>query len=579
MGPYQRRRASLTQALRLTPLISPNDASASGSVEHALQDTPWWKRGVIYQIYPRSFQDERGDGVGDLRGIEQRLDYIEALGVNAIWISPCFKSPMKDFGYDVEDHRDIDPLFGTLEDFDSLVSEAHQRGIKVLIDLVLSHTADTHPWFQAARQSRDDLHGDRYVWADPGADGGPPNNWLSIFGGPAWTYEEARGQYYLHNFLSSQPDLNFHCEAVQEEALAIARWWLERGVDGFRLDTVNFYFHDRSLADNPLADEPDQQVASADNPYSLYEHIHDKNQPEVCGFLSRLGALLAEFPEAMALGEVGATEKRALGLMTDYQAPGRLQLTYTFDLLSAKLTAPAIRRILARDHGHGAGIWRCISLSNHDVQRTASRLSDDPQTRGAVASAAMAMLLSLKGTPCIYQGEELGLGEAELPFEALVDPYGIAFWPEFKGRDGCRTPMPWRHDLPQGGFTDPEVTPWLPLPLEHLERAVSTQEGDPTSQLVRTRALIARHLDTPAFWSERLALLEGPEALLVFERGEGQLLCVFNLSNDPSVYSLPVSYAASGLLEAGGALLWRDDGRVELGPWAWAWVTSQSAGV
>ena len=339
---------------------------------------------------------------------------------------------------------------------------------------------------------------------------------------------------------------------------------------------MNFYFHDQSLADNPLAEEPDHQVVSADNPYSLYEHIHDKNQPEVCGFLSRFGALLAEFPGAMALGEVGATEKRALGLMTQYQAPGRLQLSYTFDLLSAEYSAPSLRRILTRDAHYGASIWRCISFSNHDVQRTASRLGKDPETRDQVALSAMALLLSLKGTPCIYQGEELGLTEADIPFEALVDPYGIAFWPEFKGRDGCRTPMPWRHDTPQGGFTRPERAPWLPLPPEHLARAVSAQEGDGESQLARTRGLIKRHRETAAFASEVLELLAGPEALLIFQRGAGELLCVFNLSAEPGRFVLPAPFVEAGLIEAGGALSWRGASELELGAWAWAWVASQS---
>ena len=283
--------------------------------------TPWWKRGVIYQIYPRSFQDAGDDGVGDLKGITQRLDYVQSLGVSAIWISPFFLSPMKDFGYDVEDHRSIDPLFGTIQDFDLLITEAHRRGIRVLIDLVLSHTSDRHPWFIAARETQQSGLGDCYVWADPSEDGGPPNNWLSVFGGPAWTFEPRRNQYYLHNFLATQPDLNFHSEQVQQEALAIARWWLERGVDGFRLDTVNFYFHDQALRDNPRAARPDDHVVPTENPYSELDHRFDKNQPQVSGFLDKLGALLDEFPETIALGEIGAAKDKAMDLMREYDHP------------------------------------------------------------------------------------------------------------------------------------------------------------------------------------------------------------------------------------------------------------------
>lgn len=537
----------------------------------------WWKTGVIYQIYPRSFQDHSGDGVGDIAGIKQRLPYLQSLGVSAIWISPFFKSPMKDFGYDVEDHRAIDPLFGTIEEFDSLVRAAHQRGIRVLIDLVLSHTADTHPWFEMARSAIGSKWEDCYVWADPKEDGGPPNNWLSIFGGPAWTFEPRRGQYYLHNFLTSQPDLNFHCQTVREEALAIARWWLERGVDGFRLDTVNFYFHDESLRDNPLAVRPDDQVVARDNPYSLQDHIHDKNQPQVCDFLSELGDLLSEFPGTIALGEVGATEERARSLMNQYQQQGRLQLCYIFDLLSPHFTARHFREVLARDACDAADVWRCLAFSNHDVRRAATRLNGQGAPTEAIASSAMALLLSLRGTPCIYQGEELGLTEADIPYEQLVDPYGIAFWPKFKGRDGCRTPMPWEHTHPQAGFTQPEQRPWLPIPHDHQTRSVDLQAAQADSLLQQSIALIHLHRTTPALHSDRIEVLQSPEDLLVFERGEGEdaLLCVFNLSSQPIQYAMPERWQRGTCLQDSGKSPEVTDQGTWLYPaWSWQWLTS-----
>ncbi|MGB0637765.1 MAG: alpha-amylase family glycosyl hydrolase [Myxococcota bacterium] len=517
-------------------------------------DDSWWKTGVIYQIYPRSFQDKNGDGIGDIPGITDRLDYLQNLGVSAVWVSPFFKSPMKDFGYDVEDHRAIDPIFGSIKDFDRFIAESHRRGIRVLIDLVLSHTSDTHPWFQAARRSTESEYEECYVWAEPKENGDPPNNWVSVFGGPAWTFEPKRNQYYLHNFLDSQPDLNFHSPMVREEALSIARWWLERGVDGFRLDTVNFYFHDVLLRNNPPALTRDDRVVSADNPYNLQDHIYDKNRPEVCGFLTELGSLLAEFPGSIALGEVGATEEKAPALMQQYQQPGRLQLSYTFDLLSPDFSAPHFRNILGNNATEAEDVWRCLSFSNHDVCRTATRLNNTESPTETIASTAMALLLSLRGTPCVYQGEELGLTEADIPFDQLVDPYGITFWPEFKGRDGCRTPMPWQHDHHQAGFTETSSPTWLPIPDEHRDLAVDLQLKKPDSLFYRTQSLISFHRHHPAFHSDRQAVLDSPNELLVFERGEGtsRVLCIFNLSENPTTFHRPSEWSNSERLHHGG---------------------------
>ncbi|MEM9268958.1 MAG: alpha-amylase family glycosyl hydrolase, partial [Pseudomonadota bacterium] len=270
-------------------------------------DPDWWRGAVIYQIYPRSFQDSNGDGIGDLRGIIDRLPYVASLGVDAIWISPFFTSPMEDFGYDVSDYRDVDPMFGTLGDFDALIERAHGLGLRVMIDLVLSHTSAQHPWFEESRQSRDNPKSDWYVWADPNLDGTPPNNWLSIFGGSAWAWDGTRRQYYLHNFLASQPDLNFHCEAVQDALLDVARFWLEQGVDGFRLDTINFYVHDKDLRSNPAlpVEARNATIAPDVNPYNYQDHLYDKNRPENLAFLRRLRAVMDDYPDTAAVGEVG----------------------------------------------------------------------------------------------------------------------------------------------------------------------------------------------------------------------------------------------------------------------------------
>lgn len=530
---------------------------------------PWWRGGVIYQIYPRSYADQNGDGIGDLAGIIERLDYIAGLGVEAIWISPFFRSPMKDFGYDVEDHRAVDPMFGDAATFDRLITEAHARGVRVMIDLVLSHTADTHPWFIASRASAEGPYADRYVWADARPDGTPPNNWLSIFGGPAWQWEPRRRQYYLHNFLVSQPDLNFHHPAVYREALDIARYWLERGVDGFRLDTINFYFHDPKLRSNPAAarDEVDASMASDVNPYGMQDHRFDKNQPETLPFLEDFARVLAEH-DGVALGEVGAAQTRATRLMAEYTRPGRLQLCYAFDLLSPRFSAGHIAEVLQRFAREAPDGWPCWAFSNHDVRRVASRFCPAGGDPEQIARLALGLLLCLRGTICLYQGEELGLTEAEIPYEALVDPYGQAFWPEFKGRDGCRTPMPWT-DTPDGGFGS--AAPWLPMPTEHRQRAVAVQEADPQSVLHLCRRLLARRRATPALRvGESAVVVEG--AVLRVQRGEGAeaVWGVFNLGGVAAAArcSGPLGAVLEGVARVEG-------GVVELPPWGWAWIAGR----
>ena len=528
----------------------------------------WWRGALIYQVYPRSFQDSNRDGIGDLPGIISRLDYIAGLGVDAIWISPFFRSPMKDFGYDVEDYRDVDPMFGTREDFLQLLNRSHQLGLRVIIDQVISHTSDQHPWFRESRGSRDNPKADWYVWADPKPDGTPPTNWQSVFGGSAWQWDARRRQYYLHNFLSSQPDLNFHHPAVREQVLDDVRFWCQHGVDGFRFDACNFHFHDRQLRDNPPA-AADARVASvrADNPYSMQRHLHDKNQPENIDFLRQLRQIL-DASEAVSLGEVG--DEDALTLMAAYTGGGdKLHMAYSFNLLTPTFSAAHIRAEVEELENHLAatGGWGCWSLSNHDVPRVLSRwgkgLVDqqaEPQAGRRMACVLLAMVCSLRGSACIYQGEELGLTEADIPFELLRDPYGINFWPEFKGRDGCRTPMPWSANQPHGGFTD--VPPWLPVPTEHLPWSVAAQHAERDSVLNFFRNFTTWRRAHPALAIGDIRFFDVPEPVLMFSRtlGDQRLLAAFNLGPRAVAVDMPASTMAldghglTGSIDTGGKL-------------------------
>lgn len=491
----------------------------------------WWRGAVIYQIYPRSFQDSNGDGIGDLTGVTQRLDYIAGLGVDAIWLSPFFTSPMADFGYDVSDYEDVDPMFGTLADFDTMVSKAHDLGLKVMIDLVISHTSDQHAWFRASRTSRDNEKADWYVWADAKPEGSPPNNWLSIFGGPAWEWDSVRCQYYLHNFLASQPDLNFHNQDVQDAVLSAARFWLERGVDGFRLDTVNFYFHDAQLRDNPpLPAGASLTGVDPTNPYGFQHHLYDKTQPENLAFLERLRDLLDEFPGATSVGEIGA-DRDVIGTTAAYTVAGkRIHMAYSFDLLTPKRSAAYIRDTVENmEAGIGSG-WPSWALSNHDVVRVATRWGEGAEL-DRFSVLATALVTSLRGTPCLYQGEELGLTEAEVPFEKLQDPYGIRFWPKFKGRDGCRTPMPWSADA-GGGFTT--GSPWLPLPAEHLARSVDEQQTHDGSVLSKVKSFLCWRREQMPLLKGDIRFLDSAGETLVFIRRQDNeaILCAFNLADE-----------------------------------------------
>jgi len=538
----------------------------------AAPDKDWWRGAVIYQIYPRSYQDSNGDGIGDLNGIVSRLPYIAALGVDAVWISPFFTSPMKDFGYDVSDYRDVDPMFGTLADFDRLLAEAHRLGLKVMIDLVLSHTADVHPWFKESRRDRTNPKSDWYVWADARPDGSPPNNWLSIFGGSAWQWDTRRQQYYMHNFLAEQPDLNFHNRAVQDALLDITRFWLDRGVDGFRLDTINFYFHSEGLENNPALppEERNDQTAPTVNPYNYQDHLYDKSRPENVEFLRRFRAVLDEYPAASSVGEVGDSQ-RGLEVVASYTSGGdRVHMCYAFDFLAPdKISATSVRTVLERFQAAAADGWSCWAFSNHDVMRHASRWAASEADPSAYLKVVSALMMSLRGSVCLYQGEELGLGEAELAFEDLQDPYGIRFWPEFKGRDGCRTPMVWQAGAPNAGFST--VKPWLPVSPTHLAKAVDRQEGDANSMLEHYRRFLAFRAAHPALVNGDIDFLAAEGDVVAFTRqaGNERLVCVFNLGSGARTMDLGGEASLTPLAGHGFAAD-ASGGKVKLGSYG-AW--------
>ncbi len=495
----------------------------------------WWRGAVIYQIYPRSFQDDSGDGVGDLPGIIRRLDHVAGLGADAIWLSPIFPSPMADMGYDVSDYEAVDPLFGTMADFDALVARAHELGLRVIIDQVLSHTSDEHPWFVESRRSREGARADWYVWTDPRADGTPPNNWLSTFGGSAWMWEPRRRQYYLHNFLAAQPDLNFHQPAVQDALLAAMRFWLDRGVDGFRLDTVNFYFHDDQLRDNPPA--PVGNEGPPVNPYDMQDHRFSKNQPQNIAFLNRMRALLDDYDARMMVGEIGEA-LHSTRLMGEYtQGSDRLHMAYSFDLLKTRFGAEYVASRIAGFFEAAPDGWPCWSFSNHDVKRHVTRWEAHGAGRAPFAKVCAALLTSFEGTLCLYQGEELGQTETDIEYHELTDPPGFVFWPDDKGRDGCRTPMVWEAGVLNGGFST--ARPWLPVKGPQLANAVSEQKG-PDAVMSAYRGLLKWRRTQAPLREGRTRFHALAEPLLAFDRavdGDG-LTCVFNLGPEPARLTL-----------------------------------------
>jgi alpha-glucosidase len=501
---------------------------------------PWWQGAVLYHVYVRSFFDSDGDGHGDVPGVEAKLDYIQSLGVDGIWLSPIHPSPNRDWGYDVADFEGVQPDYGTAEDFQSLLDAAHARGLKVLLDEVLSHTSDEHPWFvESLTGGPEGPKADWYVWADPAEDGTAPNNWLSVFGGPAWAYEPARRQHYHHKFLRQQPKLNWRNDAAREAALSVLDHWLAMGLDGFRLDVAGTYLHDPGLTDNPTVPLAERSSYNWSHAGHLQHHLYDSNLPENAKVLDIIRRRVeahdaGQGSNRFVFGEFSEEEGRCGAFLAPTEG---LHSAYTFVLLLARELTPDVFKnhyaMLAGYPGH----WPTIALSNHDVPRTVSRFGGEHPAPD-LAKLMFALLVSLKGTTVIYQGEELGLPQAALRRDQLRDPVGDLYWPYSGGRDGCRTPMPWAPG-PALGFTS--GTPWLPAAEEHVGLTVAAQEADRDSTLAFAREMIGFRKGSAALTAGSLEFLDVPDPVLAFVRRDGDetIACLFNLSPEPRFVDVP----------------------------------------
>jgi len=479
----------------------------------------WWRDGVIYQIYPRSFQDSNGDGIGDLPGIIRRLDYLQWLGVDAIWLSPITLSPDADFGYDVADYCAVQPAFGTLADVDRLVRESDERGIKVVLDIVPNHTSDRHPWFIDARSGRAARYRDWYVWADPKADGGYPNNWLSPFGGPTWTLDERTGQYYLHNFLPQQPDLNWWNPEVTDAFDEIYRFWFDRGIAGFRIDVAHGIVKDRELRDNPVATDADPPHVRAHGQRNIY----NMERPEVHDVLRHWRTLADRYdPRRILLGETYVLDVRTMGRF--YGTGDELHLAFNFTYVHAPFQAAALAEVVAESELVIPDVgWPVWTVSNHDVSRVTSRWcqGDERKLRTALLS-----LLTLRGTPVLYYGDEIGMPDTPVRKEELQDALGKRHWPSPRGRDPERTPMHWRNAR-GAGFTSAESRPWLPI--GDAARNVEDQQADPGSILTFVRDLIALRRTSPDLHAGQYRQLKSPRNTWAWQRGAATVVAV-NLS-------------------------------------------------
>jgi alpha-glucosidase len=485
----------------------------------------WWQRGIIYQVYPRSFMDSNGDGVGDLPGIISKLDYLQWLGVNAIWLSPIFPSPMADFGYDVSDYTDIHPLFGTLADFDILLAEAHKRDLKVIIDYVPNHTSDQHPWFLESRASRHNPKRDWYVWRDPASGGGPPNNWRGVFGGSAWEWDATTGQYYYHAYLKEQPDLNWRHPEVQAAMLDVLRFWLERGVDGFRVDALRQLIKDVQLRDNP----PNPAHHPTQGPYHALLPVYTTDRPEVLERVADMRRIVDQYPERLLIGELYLPIDK---LMRYYGVDGSgVHLPFNFHLILTPWDTRQIATLISTYEAalpvHG---WPNWVLGNHDQHRLASRVGE------AQSRIAAMLLLTLRGTPTLYYGDELGMHDVSIPPELVQDPWEKNVPGLGLGRDPERTPMPWDNSL-HAGFTT--GTPWLPVVPDYQTVSVAAQRGDPTSMLALYRRLIAHRRATPALAIGTYTALEARGDVLAYVRtfAGHRCLVVLNLGAQPTHFT------------------------------------------
>jgi len=484
-------------------------------------DDLWWQRGIFYQIYPRSFQDSNGDGIGDLTGILQRLPYLSRLGADAVWLSPIFPSPMADFGYDISDYTGIDPIFGNMQDFDLLIASVHERGLKLILDLVPNHTSDQHPWFIESRSSRTNSKRDWYIWSDGAADGGPPNNWLSEFGGSAWQYDATTGQYYYHAFLAQQPDLNWRNPEVRQAIYDVMRFWLRKGVDGFRVDVIWHLIKDDQLRDNPL----NAAFREGMPPNQRLTPLYTTDRPEIHDVVAEMRQVVDEFRDRVLIGEIYLPVEQLMS----YYGKDLLgaHMPFNFALLSASWNAHEIKNIIAEyERALPIGAWPNWVLGNHDRPRIASRVGRDQ------ARIAAMLLLTLRGTPTLYYGDEIGMEQVAIapsqvrdPFERNVPGIGV-------GRDGCRTPMQWDADL-NAGFSRGD--PWLPLSADFLHENVRNLEADQTSILSLYRALIALRRNNPAMVSGSYEPVATANDLLFFRRREGSTCfnVVLNFGTEP----------------------------------------------
>jgi alpha-glucosidase len=524
----------------------------------------WWREGVIYQVYPRSFQDSNDDGIGDLRGVIDRLDYLQWLGVDAIWLNPITVSPDADVGYDVADYCAVQPVFGDLSTVDALVAEAAARDIKVVLDIVPNHSSDRHPWFIDARSSRSSPHRDWYVWADPKPDGSPPNNWLSAFGGPAWTLDKRSGQYFLHNFLPQQPDLNWWNPAVRNAFDEIYRFWFDRGIAGFRIDVAHGIVKDRQLRDNPIATKDDPAWVRAHGQRSVY----NVERPEVHDVLRHWRALANTYdPPRILLGETYVRDVRSMGHF--YGQGDELHLAFNFTYVHAPFQAAALAGVVAESEEIIPAVgWPVWTVSNHDVSRVMSRWAGGDERKLRVA---LLSLLTLRGTPVLYYGDEIGMPDTPLRKADLQDPLGKRYWPGPRGRDPERTPMHWS-DAPGGGFTIPGTRPWLPTG-DVAARNVDDQRRDPSSTLNFVRAVIGIRRQRRDLRNGAYQQLPSPAGVWAWRRGRDTTIAL-NLSEAPiTVPSIDATILISTTRSRGGE---RVGSSLALGPWEGAICSSAS---
>jgi alpha-glucosidase len=499
--------------------------------------TPWWERGVIYQIYPRSFQDSDGDGIGDLAGIESRLEHVVALGVDAIWLSPIFPSPMADFGYDVADHCDVDPVFGDLAGFDRLLAAAHARGLKLLLDFVPNHTSDRHPWFIESRSSRDNPQRDWYIWRDPARDGGPPNNWISDFGRSAWEWDQATGQYYLHAFLKQQPDLNWRNPELRRAMMEVLRFWMDRGVDGFRIDVLWHIGKAADFPDNPLNPVWTPAIRERDR----LIQFHSTDQPEAHAISAEFRALADSYGERLLVGEIFLPNDRHARWYGTAERP-QVHLPFNFQLIECPWDAETLRRLIADYEASLPSFgWPNWVMGSHDAPRIAARIGE------AQARIAAMLLLTLRGTPTLYQGDEIGIGEVAIPPDRIRDPQDLREPALGIGRDRSRTPMPWNGSA-FAGFSS--VEPWLPLNEDWPTRNVETQENDPHSLLSLYQSLLRLRRTREALAIGDIMIADADEEVLAYERRfEGErLLIALNLGSRRQMLRLPAKARVADVL-------------------------------